>query len=66
VALLIFRLPLGVVESANWPGGMRVVARLLEPRERSLGNGIFTSGTSVRALIAPELILGISAAFGWR
>jgi ACS family hexuronate transporter-like MFS transporter len=66
VALLIFRLSLGVVESSNWPAGMRVVARLLEPRERALGNGIFTSGTSVGALIAPGLILGIAAAWGWR
>src|SRR5438445_6045850 len=66
VALLIFRLSLGVVESANWPAGMRVVARLLEPRERALGNGIFTSGTSVGALIAPGLILGIASAWGWR
>src|SRR5713226_9762489 len=61
VALLIFRLALGVVESANWPAGMRVVARLLEPRERALGNGIFTSGTSVGALVAPGLILAIAA-----
>ncbi len=66
VALLIFRLSLGVVESANWPAGMRVVSRLLLPRERALGNGIFTSGTSVGALIAPGLILGISWQFGWR
>lgn len=66
VALLVFRLSLGVVESANWPAGMRVVARLLEPRERALGNGIFTSGTSVGALVAPGLILGISALLGWR
>lgn len=28
VALLVFRLSLGVVESANWPAGMRVVSRL--------------------------------------
>ncbi|PYT22780.1 MAG: hypothetical protein DMG57_34175 [Acidobacteria bacterium] len=66
VALLIFRLSLGVVESVNWPAGMRVVARLLELRERALGNGIFTSGTSVGALIAPGLILSIAAAWGWR
>jgi ACS family hexuronate transporter-like MFS transporter len=66
VALLIFRLSLGVVESANWPAGMRVVARLLEPRERALGNGIFTSVTSVGALIAPGIILGIAAMWGWR
>jgi ACS family hexuronate transporter-like MFS transporter len=57
---------LGVVESANWPAGMRIVARILEPRERTLGNGIFTSGTSVGALIAPGLILGIAAVWGWR
>ena len=30
-----------------------MVARTLEPRERALGNGIFTSGTSVGALLAP-------------
>ncbi len=66
VALLIFRLSLGVVEAANWPAGMRVVSRLLVPRERALGNGIFTSGTSVGALVAPGLILGISAMLGWR
>jgi ACS family hexuronate transporter-like MFS transporter len=65
-ALLIFRLSLGIVESANWPGGMRVMARLMEPRERTLGNGIFTSGTSVGALVAPGLILAIAAYWGWR
>jgi len=66
VTLLIFRLSLGIVESANWPAGMRVVSRLLLPRERALGNGIFTSGTSVGALVAPGLILAIAATLGWR
>ena len=66
IALLIFRLFLGMVESANWPGALRVVARFLEPSERALGNGIFTSGTSVAALIAPGLILAIAGLFGWR
>ena len=65
-ALILFRLLLGLTESVNWPAAMRVVARVLPPHERSLGNGIFTSGTSVGALIAPTLILGISASMGWR
>ncbi len=64
--LFFFRLLLGLAESANWPAAMRIVARLLPPRDRSLGNGIFTSGTSVGALIAPSLILGIAALVGWR
>jgi ACS family hexuronate transporter-like MFS transporter len=64
--LLFFRMALGVTESANWPAAMRVVARALPPRDRPMGNGIFTSGTSIGALIAPGLILGISRWLGWR
>src|SRR5262245_26321777 len=66
VSLIVFRLLLGVMESANWPAAIRIVARSMEPRERTLGNGIFTSGTSVGALIAPGVILAISSALGWR
>ncbi|MBK7930525.1 MAG: MFS transporter [Bryobacterales bacterium] len=64
--LVAFRLGLGVAESANWPAAMRMVARVLPPGERALGNGIFTSGTSIGALIAPALTLWIAGAFGWR
>jgi ACS family hexuronate transporter-like MFS transporter len=64
--LMVFRLLLGVTESVNWPAAMRVVARTLPPEKRSLGNGIFTSGTSIGALIAPILILGIADYLGWR
>lgn len=66
VMLLCFRLLLGLAESANWPAAMRIVARALPPKDRPLGNGIFTSGTSIGALIAPSLILGIAAYAGWR
>jgi ACS family hexuronate transporter-like MFS transporter len=66
VGLLVCRFFLGVMESPNWPAALRIVSRALPPEERALGNGIFTSGTSIGALIAPGLILGISAAVGWR
>src|SRR5262245_37988205 len=66
VGLLVCRLLLGVAESPNWPAALRVVSRALPPEERALGNGIFTSGTSVGALIAPGLILGLAAATSWR
>ena len=64
--LVAFRLSLGVAESANWPAAMRMVARALPPEKRALGTGIFTSGTSIGALIAPALTLWIAGAFGWR
>jgi ACS family hexuronate transporter-like MFS transporter len=65
-SLLFFRLLLGIAESANWPAAMHMVARALPPKDRALGNGIFTGGTSIGAVVAPSLILGISAVAGWR
>ena len=38
-SLMIFRLLLGAMESANWPAAIRIIARTMEPRERALGNG---------------------------
>jgi ACS family hexuronate transporter-like MFS transporter len=65
-SLIVFRLLLGLTEAVNWPAAMRTVARVLPPDQRSLGNGIFTSGTSIGALIAPSLILFIAHTMGWR
>jgi ACS family hexuronate transporter-like MFS transporter len=65
-SLLVFRLLLGVAESANWPAALRILARTLPPEERALGNGIFTSGAAVGALIAPGMIFVLLAFLGWR
>ena len=51
VGLLICRFLLGVAESPNWPAALRIVARALPPEDRTLGNGIFTSGTRRRRLV---------------
>lgn len=64
--LLAVRILLGLAESGNWPGAMRIVSRSLPPRERAMGNGIFTSGTSLGALLAPVLVIGVAGVVGWR
>jgi len=50
--LAVLRGLLGVTESANWLAAMRTVARSLPAKDRPLGNDVFTSGSSVGALIA--------------
>jgi len=65
-SLMVFRFLLGVTEAANWPAGLRVLARTLPPSERTLGCGIFDSGAAVGALIAPVAIFALLGAFGWR
>ncbi len=65
-SLFAFRLLLGVMESANWPGAMKMIALRFPPEERAFANGLFTSGTSIGAVIAPSLILAVAAIAGWR
>lgn len=65
-SMAAFRVALGITESPNWPGALKIVARALPERERPLGNGIFTSGQSIGALTAPLIILTMANAWGWR
>ncbi len=65
-SLAAFRILLGITESPNWPGALKIVSRALPEKERPMGNGIFTSGQSLGALIAPMVVLTVAGAAGWR
>lgn len=60
------RVALGICESPNWPLALRTVTRVFPASERALANGIFQSGTSIGALIAPPIIIYLTKAYGWR
>lgn len=62
----IFRFLLGMGEAGNWPGAMRAVAEWFPTRSRAAAAGIFGSGTSVGAIIAPPLVVFITLHWGWR
>lgn len=64
--LLATRMLLGVCEAPNWPLALRVVARTFPPAQRSLASGIFQSGTSIGALIAPPIIIYLATTYNWR
>ncbi|MCC6291594.1 MAG: MFS transporter [Bryobacterales bacterium] len=62
-----FRFLLGLGESANWPAAAKAVSEWFPKRERALAVGIFDSGSSIGAAVAPALVLAITAWFGnWR
>jgi ACS family hexuronate transporter-like MFS transporter len=65
-ALFLFRLALGIMESANWPAATKMVSLHVPDHQRAFANGLFTSGTSVAAVIAPPLILALTALTSWR
>jgi ACS family hexuronate transporter-like MFS transporter len=60
------RFLLGIGEAGNWPAGVRVVAEWFPERERALASGIFNSGSSVGAILAPPVVAWIILSSGWR
>jgi MFS transporter, ACS family, hexuronate transporter len=64
--LAAFRFLLGLGEAGNWPGAAKVAAEWFPVRERAFAMGIFNSGASIGALVAPPLIVWVALTFGWR
>ena len=56
LSLGAFRFLLGMGEAGNWPAGVKVVAEWFPPRERAMACGIFNSGSSVGAILAPPVV----------
>lgn len=65
-SLGIFRFLLGMGEAGNWPAGVKVVAEWFSAKERALASGIFNSGSTIGAILAPPVMVGVVLRFGWR
>jgi ACS family hexuronate transporter-like MFS transporter len=64
--LFACRALLGVGESFNWPCALKATARILPPKARGLGNGIFNSGAAVGAVLTPIAVNLLRERLGWR
>jgi ACS family hexuronate transporter-like MFS transporter len=54
--LLICRGLLGFFEAGHWPCAIKTTQRLLASKDRTMGNGLLQSGTSVGAIITPLIM----------
>jgi MFS transporter, ACS family, hexuronate transporter len=61
-----FRFMLGAAESVNYPGGVKVCAEWFPPEELATAVGVFQSGSSVGAMLAPIISAILIQHFGWR
>jgi ACS family hexuronate transporter-like MFS transporter len=57
--LLLCRTLLGFFEAGHWPCALRTTRQILTPRERTLGNSILQSGSSIGAIFTPLLVLAM-------
>lgn len=62
----IARFLLGIGEGGSFPGSAKVVSEWFPAKERSLAFGIFNTGSSLGAVVAPPLIASIIVALNWR
>jgi len=58
------RFVLGLGEAGNWPGAAKTVAEWFPVRERAFGMAIFNSGAAIGSIVAPPIIVGLTAYFG--
>ena len=54
--LLLCRTFLGLFEAGHWPCAVKVTQQLLDPKDRSMGNSVLQSGTSIGAIITPQIM----------
>ncbi len=66
LSLGIFQFLLGVGEAGNYPAGVKLITEWFPPEERSHASGIFNSGASIGAILAPPLLALIMLVSGWR
>lgn len=67
-SLGFFRLLLGIGEPGNWTAAPKAVSEWFTDKERGLAIGIYTTGATVGATLAPPLIayLAVATPYGWR
>lgn len=61
-----FRFLLGLSESGNFSGGIKVVAEWFPEQERSTAVGLFVSGASIGAILTPPLVTLLVVKVGWQ
>lgn len=66
LSLGIFQFLLGIGEAGNYPAGVKLITEWFPPEERSYASGIFNSGASIGAILAPPLLALIMLSSGWR
>ena len=66
LSLGIFRILLGITEAGSFPAAIKATAEWFPKKERALATGIFNSGTTAGAIIAPLTVPWIAMHYGWQ
>jgi ACS family hexuronate transporter-like MFS transporter len=62
----VLRFLLGMAEAGNWPGAVKAVSENFPRSRRAFAVGVFNSGSTAGAILAPPLVSAVTASWGWR
>lgn len=62
----VVRSILGLGEAANFPAAVKTITEWFPKKHRALATGIFNSGATVGAILAPVIVTGITITLGWK
>jgi MFS transporter, ACS family, hexuronate transporter len=65
LSLGTIRFLLGAGEAGNYRAGVKLITQWFHPKERCLASGIFNSGASIGAILAPPLLAWIVLSTEW-
>ena len=57
---------LGMGEAGNFPAAVKTIAEWFPKRDRAYATGLFNSGSTIGAIIAPIIVAAITLQWGWR
>ncbi|MBR5350684.1 MAG: MFS transporter [Prevotella sp.] len=60
------RAVLGLGEAGNFPAAVKTIAEWFPKKDRAYATGLFNSGSTIGAIIAPIIVVGITLQWGWR
>ena len=65
-SLGVFRALLGIGESGNFPAAAKTISEWFPAKERTIATGIFNTGSSIGAAIAPPLAIAVALYWHWQ
>ncbi len=66
LGFIFARAVLAIGESGNFPAAIKATAEYFPKKERSFATGIFNSGTTIGAILAPLTVPWIEKQWGWQ
>lgn len=60
------RAMLGLGEAGNFPAAVKTIAEWFPKKDRAFATGIFNSGSTIGAIVAPIIVAAITLKFGWK